>query len=108
MAEPIARSVFDIHLTNGGLVYAKEPCEPGDANARFFLHIVPERVGDLPEDRKQYGFDNLDFDFSARGALFDGRCLARVPLPDYPMRSARTGQFGGAGKAWSVAFEMPE
>ena len=107
-AEPIARSVFDIHLTNGGLVYAKEPCEPGDANARFFLHIVPERVGDLPEDRKQYGFDNLDFDFSARGALFDGRCLARVPLPDYPMRSARTGQFGGAGKAWSVAFEIPE
>lgn len=107
-AEPIARSVFDIHLTNGGLVYAKEPCEQEDANARFFLHIAPEQVDDLPEYRMLHGFDNLDFDFSARGALFDGRCLASVPLPDYQIRSARTGQFSGAGEIWSVEFEIRE
>ena len=107
-AEPIAKSVFDIHLTNGDLVYAKEPCEQEDANARFFLHIAPERVGDLPEERKAHGFDNLDFDFSTRGALFDGRCLASVPLPDYQIRSARTGQFGDAGEIWSVEFEIRE
>ena len=106
--EPIARSVFDVHLTNGDLLYVKEPCEREDANARFFLHIVPERVGDLPEERRQYGFDNLDFDFPLWGAIFDGRCAARVPLPGYPMQRARTGQFNDAGKIWSVGFEIRE
>ena len=103
--EPVARGGFDVHLADGALVYAKEPCGQGDADARFFLHIVPERAEDLPEERREYGFDNLDFAFFPNGALFEGSCAARIPLPDYPVAGVRTGQRDGEGGVlWSAEF----
>ena len=105
--EPLARGAFDVHLLDGDLVYVKEPCKQADTGTRFFLHIVPDRVGDLPEGRRELGFDNLDFRFFLNGAWFDGRCAARVPLPDYPIASMRTGQFvSGAGEIWSAEFAV--
>ena len=104
--EPLARGAFDVHLLDGAMVYVKEPCEQADTAAKFFLHIAPERVADLPEDRRGSGFDNLDFAFFLRGALFDGRCAARVPLPDYPIASIRTGQHAGGGELWRAEFAV--
>ena len=105
--EPVARGEFNVHLADGALVYAKGPCEPADTEARFFLHVVPERIGDLPDERRGFGFDNLDFDFFPNGALFEGRCAARVTLPGYPVASVRTGQHvGGAGEIWSAEFAI--
>ncbi len=105
--EPLARGVFDLYLADGRLVYAKEDCALADAEARFFLHVVPERATDLPQARRAAGFDNLDFDFFLRGALFDGKCVASVPLPDYPIAGVRTGQSaGGEGELWSVEVAM--
>ena len=105
--EPLARAVFDLRIVDGALVYLKEPCGEADTETRFFLHVVPEREGDLPRERRARGFDNLGFDFFLRGGRFDGACLARVPLPDYPVASIRTGQFvSGAGEIWSVEFEV--
>ena len=104
--EPLARSVFDVYMADAALVYAKEPCEQEDVAARFFLHVVPESVNDLPEERRGVGFDNLDFDFFLRGAVFDGRCAARVPLPDYPIASIRTGQHAGGGELWRTEFDV--
>ena len=104
---PAARGAFDLHLLDGDLVYVKEPCEQADTEARFFLHIVPERVVDLPEARRELGFDNLDFRFFLNGAWFDGQCAARVPLPDYPIASVRTGQYvSGVGEVWSAEFAL--
>ena len=104
--EPLARSAFDVHVADGALVYVKEPCAQADVHARFFLHITPERVGDLPEERRARGFDNLDFEFFPNGALFEGKCAARIPLPDYPIASARTGQFAEGREVWSAEFEV--
>ena len=104
--EPIARAAFEIHLADGALVYVKEPCETADTEARFFLHITPERAGDLPEERRQYGFDNLDFAFFPNGALFEGRCAARAALPGYAIASVRTGQYDGDGEIWSAEFAV--
>ena len=101
--EPLARAVFDLRLMDGALVYLKEPCGEADAETRFFLHVVPQSAADLPRERRARGFDNLGFDFFLRGGRFDGACLARVPLPDYPVASIRTGQFtSGEGEIWSV------
>lgn len=101
--EPLARTVFDIHVIDGALTYLKQPCERADTEEPFFLHVVPERASDLPAERRSQGFDNLDFEFFLRGAHFDGNCIARVPLPDYPIASIRTGQFvSGEGEAWSA------
>ena len=107
VGEPLARSTFDLYAADGALVYVKEQCEQDDITHRFFLHIVPERPNDLPEARREVGFENLDFEFFFRGALFDGRCAARVPLPDYPVASIRTGQFGSGGELWSVDVAFP-
>ena len=100
--EPLARSTFNLYAADGALVYAKERCEQDDITHRFFLHIVPERPDDLPEAQMEVGFENLDFEFFFRGALFDGKCAARVPLPDYSVASVRTGQFSPGGELWSV------
>ena len=105
--EPSAHSVFDIYAEDGALIYVKEKCDQSDIADRFFLHIVPERTDDLPEERRQVGFDNLDFDFFRWGALFDGKCAAQVPLPGYPISRIRSGQFiRGEGKLWSAEFSM--
>ena len=104
-SEPLARGAFDIHVLDGDVVYAREPCAQSDTEARFFLHVVPERASDLPEARQEAGFDNLDFRFFRNGARFDGKCAARVPLPPYPIASVRTGQYvSGVGEIWSAEF----
>ena len=107
--EPLARAAFDLYLDGGALVYAKQPCGPEDTATRFFLHVAPERAGDLPRERRGHGFENLGFEFFLRGGHFDGKCLARVALPDYPIASARTGQYvSGVGEVWSVEFALGE
>ena len=104
---PLARSVFNVHLSDDTLIYAKEPCEQADTAPRFFLHIAPERVSDLPGERRELGFDNLDFRFFLNGAEFDGKCAARVKLPPYPIANVRTGQHvSGAGEIWSVDVKL--
>ena len=106
--EPVAQSVFDLYLMDGELLYAREACDPSDTEPRFFLHILPERVGDLPEERRQHGFDNLDFSFFLNGARFDGACVARVALPEYEIREISTGQFTDAGAIWATGFALAE
>ena len=107
--EPLARAAFDLYLDGGALVYAKQPCSPADTETRFFLHITPERLADLPRGRRGHGFDNLGFEFFLRGGHFDGKCLALVPLPDYPIASIRAGQYlSGVGDVWSAEFPIGE
>ena len=104
--ETLSRGVFDVRLAGGALVYVKETCGQAETSARFFLHIVPEQASDLPEKRREPGFDNLDFDFFTRGGHFDGKCVASVPLPDYPVASARTGQLDEGQEIWSAEFAV--
>ena len=111
-AEPDIRAAFNVYFGESEplLTYAREPCSPSDVENPFFIHIAPERESDLPAGRKQYGFDQRDFDFLLRGIVFDGKCVAEAPLPDYPIASLRTGQFvRGEGEVWSVtrSFESP-
>ena len=100
--EPIARSEFDLYLAKGKLYYVKEPCESEDVQDGFFLHIVPADLDDLPDNRKQYGFDNLDFGFDVRGVQFDGKCLASINLPQYDIARITTGQYDGIDRIWEV------
>ena len=106
----LARSLYDVYLAGGdepGLVYIQEPCDPAGTEARFFLHIVPERLDDLPEERRMSGFDNFGFDFHVNGALLEDKCAAVVALPPYPVARIRTGQFvSGAGDIWRTEFAI--
>ena len=94
LGAPLARSVFDIHLDGSKLTYLKQPCAENDTQEMFFLHVFPVDEGDLLPDRKQSGFDNLDFFFSWSGEFLDGdRCIVQRLLPSYPIDRIRTGQF---------------
>ena len=107
--QPIVRSNFDLHLNDNTLHYVRDTCRPDDIQARFFLHIVPHDTNDLPQHRQQYGFDNLNFYFYQHGVRFDGKCLASVPLPDYPIARINTGQWiPDEGKLWEGEFPFPK
>ena len=107
--QPIVRSNFNLHLLDNSLHYVRDTCRPDDIQARFFLHIMPHDTNDLPQLRQQYGFDNLDFAFYENGVRFDGKCLASVPLSDYPIARINTGQWiRGEGKLWEGEFPFPK
>lgn len=101
---PTAQSIFDVYPREGTIIYVKEPCVDSDTADRFFLHITPRDSDDLPDDRKQYGFDNLDFDFSAFGIVTDGRCIAVRDIPQYDIQHITTGQFVEEVQTWNAEF----
>ncbi len=106
---PAARSIFDVYIGDGEIIYAKQPCVAADVEAQFFLHLLPADVDDLPSSRKQYGFDNLDFPFDAtNGGIFGEKCMAAAPLPRYAIVSVRTGQYDDEGRLWEVEFPYRE
>ena len=105
---PTVQAKYDLFITNGKLIYYKSWCNATDTAHKFFLHTTPDDRNDLPDERKEYGFDNLDFGFIWRGARFDGNCIAIAPLPDYPIASIRTGQYISAlgQEIWSAAISL--
>lgn len=106
--EPAARASFDLYLDGRALLFFREPCSPRDAEKRFFVHLYPEDPDALPRARREYGFENRDFRFDEAGRLQDGRCVARLSLPDYPLTRLRTGQWApGEGDSWSVEIAFP-
>ena len=107
-AKPAARDYFDLYWRDNRLLYLRESCAAADTAAGFFLHIVPVDVADLPEDRRPAGFAHGGFNFVRQGGHFDGKCLAAVALPDYPIKEMRTGQYvPGQGDLWSVVIAAP-
>ena len=55
--KPLADSDFDIYLNEDDLmlIYFKRPCAAADTQTRFFLHIIPANVSDIPADRQNTG-----------------------------------------------------
>ena len=103
--EPIARSEFDVYMADGKLIYHQSQCRRQDTEDKFLLHVTPEDRNVLPEARRQYGFENLDFDFMWRGVVFDGNCLIIAPLPEYEIGRIRTGRYiTRQPPIWSVEF----
>ena len=103
---PVVRSVFDVYIHDGRLIYAKDVCAPDDREARFFLHVHPADVSDLPEERRESGYDSLDFNLRERGGESDGACFAAVELPAYEIASISTGQYTSDGRVWSEDLKV--
>ena len=103
--KPAAQSDFDLYLSGNTLIYLKEPCAPGDTDARFFLHIIPASLADLPPDHRERGYANMDFRFVDHGADIGGKCVGLRDLPDYAIERIATGQFvSGESSLWRVEF----
>ena len=103
VTNPAAQDYFDLYWRDNRLLYLRESCAAADTAANFFLHMVPQDIADLPADRRAAGFAHGGFAFVRQGGHFDGKCLAAVSLPDYPIKEMRTGQYvPGQGDLWSV------
>ena len=89
--EPVIESGMDVHVHGRRIFYVSEDCEGTDGRTPFFLHVVPMREADMPPERIEHGYDNLDF--HQAGVTFGERCVVRWQLPDYPIRRIRTGQY---------------
>ena len=83
---PRIRGEYDLHLDGGQVLYVREGCRPEDREGLFVLHLDPADPRDLPPPRRQFGFENLSFRFPDRALDLGERCVARVPLPGYPVR----------------------
>ena len=103
---------FDVSLDGNRIIYVKARCT-GDWR-RFFLHVTPKDVADLPAHRRQHGFENLNFELSPLMSVGAARCCVAVrELPAYPIASIRTGQFEKEGSneyrhVWTQEFRFAE
>ena len=88
--DPAAHAYFDVYLGDRALAYVKEPCVREDVEDWIFVEAVPEELRRL---RRRYGSGDLDFRFRKRLTLFEGKCIAVVSLPDYPISVIRTGLY---------------
>ena len=108
--DPLARADFEIYAYDGALYYIGADCPPptpSRPDLRIFLRITPEDPADLPAASREHGFENRDFWFNNRTAFFDGKCIHRQPLPDYPIERIRTGQFvSGEGELWRADINL--
>ena len=90
--EPLIRSDFDVYLNDNTLIYVKDACREGDISEWFFLALYPSNQNDLPDERRQHGFDNLDFRFQDQAVRRNERCIAITSMPDYDIARIYTGQ----------------
>ena len=91
--EPLFRSAaFDLHLDGRTLTWVSASCRPEDTWQEFLLEVVPADPDDLPMLRRERGWLGWAFRFGRFGVRFDGRCLARRILPDFPVRALRVGR----------------
>ena len=107
----MSKSYFTIYLDGRNIIYARPTCNQADIDTRFFLHIIPYYLNDLPEHREGTGFDNLDFSFQDNYAEAneEDNCITVQQLPEYRISGIRTGQFANAtGKIWETQFEIPD
>lgn len=116
-SELLVDSYFDVHLDRetNSLRYLRSPCEESDYGAVFFLNVTPLDVADLSDDRKEDGFDNMDFGFHDHGFRTENhqgetRCIAERDLPSYGVAEIWTGQIGNSGVVWEerIKFEATQ
>ncbi len=89
--DPAARSHFDVYLRDRTLVHVRDPCAREDVGYWIYVEVVPENPKDLSRPSSREGFFREGL-FQRSGVLFEGKCMAVLSLPDYPISGIRTGQ----------------
>ncbi len=103
-AAPAARGPFAVYLDGYTLTYVRDDCAAADTEDPFFVHAWAADPGDLPAERREAGFEALGFAFGDRGVRFGDTCMTAFWLPDYEVRSVRTGQYDDTGHLWDAEF----
>lgn len=104
-SDPVIVGEYDVYLDRGRAVYVKSGCVEDDTLPSFMLHVVPVNVDDLSGDRREHGFENLDFTIADSGWIEDGRCVAVRSLPRYDIALLVAGQYIVNETDGQVTFE---
>ena len=107
--EPVFRSRFDVFRNGRILAYTKTPCTEEDFDP-FFLSLWPRHTRDLPEHRRQHGFETRFYTDVRLFALWQGeKCGMIRKLPEYDIERVVTGQLDGRGRIWhgTISFAQP-
>ncbi len=116
--DPAARSRFDVYLDDDTLTFVREPCVWGDLVTgwipgwnprRIFVDVTLEDPKDLPPQYKWYGSDDPLIQFLLYPVLFEGKCVAVLSLPGYPVSRIWTGQRPGGTRGqrhWVVDMDL--
>ena len=97
-----------MYLDGGELVYLKRSCAEEDARGRFLLNAFPTDANDLPPESAEAGFERFRFEFARRGVRLGDKCMARLPLPGYPVRAVQIGRSADyEPETWSSVIPMP-
>ena len=87
--QPIIQAYYDIYRHGNTLTFIRENCRPGDRKDRLGVKVYPGRPGQpagrLPDASEYQEFYNL-------AVGLDGRCLAVIRLPEYPIEQIIVGQ----------------
>lgn len=103
---PAARSMFDVYVDENAVTFVREPCAPRDTDGYFFLRIYPVDERDVPAERRDS--DLHDFVFEQHGSRFDGRCMAKAPLPTYDVARVSASQTDGFYTVWEVEIPLDD
>ena len=102
---------YDVYYNDSSVWYLRSgQCDTGpvEANTKFFLHFTPVSVDDLPEDRREVGFDSFDFFPEEHWLDAGGYCVIERRLPPYDIVSIHTGQYDDSGKLWIGEIRIAE
>ena len=107
--EPDIRADYDVYLREDAVFYLKDRCGREDTRGRFLAGVAPVNADDVSPFFREAGYNFADFDFDLYGVRFDGKCMIRYPLPDYPVRAVETGRlFAGENAAgWRKVIPIP-
>ena len=100
----LAHHPYEVYGRGNALVYVSVECTDLAREPLFFLHVEPVNADDLPEHRREWGFDNLDFSFASSATYEGERCGVARELPDWPIRRIRTGQYTDGETLWTGEF----
>ena len=102
---PVGAGRFDLYRDGADLLLYSPRCTEEAVAPKFVMSFHPPRPEDLPPARRRIGFEEFEFSFADLGAVLDGRCLARAPLPAYEVHRVRVGQVSAAGTPlWSAEY----
>ena len=104
-------SIYSAYHEQGAVWYIRDgPCDAGPVEGRttFFLHVIPTSVDDLPDNRREFRFDGLDFLPEEHWLDAGGYCIIRRDLPQYGITSIRTGQYDASGELWSGEIRIAD
>ena len=107
--EPIITSRYDVYHQDqaGMLVYLNRHCIPElERGTRFFLNIYPADTSDLPETRKQTGYDTQETRWRDTYRS-ENNCIGVFNLPRYEMNHVVIGQYYPyLGSLWKAKYHF--